>query len=272
MTNTEIGSSRRRAALFPSLVAIGMLIALVPLAACDASPAARAASATTRLTVHVVARDAKLIGSSVGGARVTVRDAASGEVLAEGVHEGGTGDTGLIMGTRERDADVFATPGAAVYSTALELTAPRMVTVEAEGPLDFPQALTGASTSLLLVPGEDVAGDGVVLELWGYIVEVLEAPEQATAGSAIDVRARVRMLCSCPTAPGGLWEAPAVTARLIGSDGAVAAEASLEYAGSDSTYEGSLSAPDAGAYRLEVRAVSAETGNAGRVEDTLQVR
>jgi hypothetical protein len=265
-------SSRRCGALLPSIGMIGTMIGLVTLAACDASPAARAASDTTRLTVHVVARDAKLIGSSVGGARVTVRDAASGEVLAEGVHEGGTGDTGLIMDARERNADVFTTPGAAVYSTALDLATPRMITVEAEGPLDFPQALTSASTTLLLVPGEDVAGDGVVLELWGYIVEILEAPEQAAAGSGIDVRARVRMLCSCPTAPGGLWEAPAVTARLIGPDGAVAAEEPLEYSGGDSTYEGSLGAPAAGEYRLEVRAVSAETGNAGRAETTLQVR
>lgn len=272
MTKRQMRSSRLRAAPVPWLGAIGTLIALFALAGCDASPSARAASDTTRLTVHVVARDAKLIGSSVGGARVTVRDAASGEVLAEGVHEGGTGDTGLIMGARERNADVFTTTGAAVYSTALDLAAPRMVTVEAEGPLDFPQALTSASTTLLLLPGEDVAGDGVVLELWGYIVEVLEAPGQAAAGSDFGVRARVRMLCSCPTAPGGLWEAPAVTARLVGPDGAVAAEAPLEYAGGDSTYEGSLGAPDAGEYRLEVRAVSAETGNAGQVETALQVR
>lgn len=272
MTRTEMRSSRRRAAFTPRLRATGILLAFLPFAGCDVSPAARAASDTTRLTVHVVARDAKLIGSAVGGARVTVSDAASGEVLAEGVHEGGTGDTGLIMGARERNADVFTTPGAAGYSTALTLAAPRMVTVEAEGPLDFPQALTSASTSLLLLPGDDVTGDGVVLELWGYIVEVVDAPEQATAGRGMAIRARVRMLCSCPTAPGGLWEAPAVTARLIGPDGAVAAEAPLEYAGDDSTYQGSLTAPDAGRYRLEVRAVSAETGNAGRVETTLQVR
>ena len=243
----------------------------VPVAG-GASAAAQTAPEPTRIDVHVVARDAKLVGSAVGGARVTIRDAQTGDVLASGVHEGGTGDTGRIMGARERNADVFTTPGAAVYSAELALDAPRMLTVEAEGPLAFPQALTHASTSLLVTPGEQLTGDGVVLELWGYIVEVLDAPDEASAGDTIEVRARVRMLCSCPTEPGGLWEAPAVTARVINEDGVVVAETRLSYEGADSTYEGSLAAPDAGAYELEVRAVSAETGNAGRNKRTLRLR
>lgn len=245
-----------------------LLPALGILAACAPSPAAQATPEPTRIDVHVVARDAKLIGSAVGGTRVTIRDADSGEVLAEGLHEGGTGDTGLIMGARERNADVFTTPGAAGYSAELTLDAPRMITVEAAGPLDFPQALTRASTTLLVAPGEDVTGDGVVLELWGYIVEILEAPV-STGG--LDVRARVRMLCSCPTQPGGLWEAPTITARLTGPDGEVVAESSLGYQGDDSTYGGSLTAPGSGDYELDVRAVSVETGNAGRVSQAVRI-
>jgi len=245
--------------------------ALGVLAACDASPAAQAGSEATRVDIHVVAHDAKLIGSAVGGARVTIRDAETGEVLAEGVHEGGTGDTGLIMGARERNADVFTTPGAAAYSAELALDAPRMITVEASGPLDFPQALTHASTTLLVVPSEDVAGDGVVLELWGYIVEILDAPAATAAGDGLDVRARVRMLCSCPTQPGGLWEAPVVTARLTGADGEAVAQGQLEYQGGDSTYGGSLTVAGAGKYELEVIAVSAETGNMGRVSREVRI-
>lgn len=248
-----------------------LLPALGVLAACDTSPAAQAGSGATRVDVHVVARDAKLIGSAVGGVRVTVRDAESGEVLAEGVQEGGTGDTGLIMGARERNADVFTTPGAAAYSAELALDAPTMITVEASGPLDFPQALTHASSTLLVVPGEDVAGDGVVLELWGYIVEILDTPAATAGGDGLDVRARVRMLCSCPTQPGGLWEAPVVTARLTGPDGEAVAEGRLEYQGGDSTYGGSLTVPGAGEYELEVIAMSAETGNVGRVSQDVRI-
>jgi hypothetical protein len=254
---------------YPTIVRL--LPALSILAACDPFPAAQAASEPTRVDVHVVARDAKLVGSAVGGAQVTIRDAESGEVLAEGVHEGGTGDTGLIMGTRERNAHVFTTPGAAVYTAELALDAPRMVTVEATGPLDFPQARTTASTTLLVMPGEDVTGDGVVLELWGYIVEILGTPAASASGSELPVRARVRMLCSCPTQPGGLWDAPAVRARLTAPDGTVVAETALAYEGGNSTYGGSLAQPGTGEYELEVRAVSAETGNTGRTSSAVRV-
>ena len=39
----------------------------------------------TRITVRVVANDAKIIGTGVGGARVIIRNAATGEVLGVGV-------------------------------------------------------------------------------------------------------------------------------------------------------------------------------------------
>ena len=48
----------------------------------------------TTVKVSVIAHDGKLMGSGVGGARVTIRDLDTGEVLADGLHEGGTGDTG----------------------------------------------------------------------------------------------------------------------------------------------------------------------------------
>tara|TARA_R110002096_G_scaffold238867_3_gene430442 strand:- start:81 stop:371 length:291 start_codon:yes stop_codon:yes gene_type:complete len=51
----------------------------------------------TTIVVRVLAKDAKFIGTSMGGAEVIIRDANTQEILAEGVTAGGTGDTGLIM-------------------------------------------------------------------------------------------------------------------------------------------------------------------------------
>jgi hypothetical protein len=242
------------------------------LIATTAPPAIAQTSPTpTRVDVHVVARDAKLIGSAVGGAEVTIRDAHTGDVLAEGVHEGGTGDTGLIMGPRERGVGVFDTPGAAVFSAEIPLTAPRSIRIEASGPLDYPSASERAETTLLLVPGRHLEGDGVVLELWGYIVEIVEVGPGVADAEGLGLAARVMMLCSCPTEPGGLWEAGEVTARLIGEDGAIVREIELAYLGEDSRYGGDLGAPDPGTYELEVISVSAETGNAGRILAELRV-
>lgn len=246
-----------------------LALALLATAAPDAT--AQSAPTPTRIDVHVVARDAKLIGSAVGGAEVTIRDALTGEVLAEGMHEGGTGDTDLIMGPRERGVDVFDTPGAAVFSAELPLTAPRSIRVVASGPLDHPSARNRAETTLLVIPGRHIEGDGVVLELWGYIVEIVELGPNVAGAEGLGVSTRVTMLCSCPTEPGGLWEAGEVIARVIGDDDTVVSETELTYLGEDSTYGGDLGAPDPGTYELQIMAVSTETGNAGRIRAELRV-
>lgn len=252
-------------------LAVALLLTLASTTAADGAAQATADPTPTRIDVHVVARDAKLIGTAVGGAEVTIRDAHTGEVLAEGIHDGGTGDTGLIMGPRERGASVFDTPGAAVFSAELPLATPRSIRIEASGPLDYPSARERAETTLLVVPGRHLEGDGVVLELWGYIVEIVEVGANVADAEGLGVRARVRMLCSCPTEPGGLWEAGTVTARLLADDGAVIAETELAYLGEDSAYGGDLGAPDPGTYELQVIAVSPETGNAGRIRAELRV-
>src|ERR1700680_2220356 len=51
----------------------------------------------TKIMIRAIARDAKVIGTHVGGARITVRDVATGEILAQGMEQGGTGDTDVIM-------------------------------------------------------------------------------------------------------------------------------------------------------------------------------
>lgn len=201
----------------------------------------------TDLLVRVVANDAKVIGSGVGGARVTVRNARTGELLAEGVQEGGTGSTDLIVREpRTRGGTVYDTRGTAGFRATLELQRPTVVEVTAEGPLEYPDAARSASKTLLMVPGEDVVGEGLVLELHGFVVEVLSPAPGTTVepGRRIPVRAHLQMMCGCPTEPGGLWDSDRyeLTARLV-SGGEVLAEAPLSFAGETSHFETELSVP-----------------------------
>lgn len=224
--------------------------------------AAPLAGQETRVQVRVLAADAKLIGDVVGGANVTVTEVETNETLAEGVTTGGTGDTERIMRTpRRRGATVFDTPGAAGWLAVFELDRPTLVEIAAEGPLDYPQAKARASRTMLLRPGAEIVGDGVVLELNGLIVEILE-PEDAPEGVAVPVRARVRMLCSCPTEPGGLWSVERVAARLL-ADGDVVSEVPLDFTGETSVYAGEIAAPGPGDYTLEVLAADPATANYG---------
>lgn len=227
---------------------------------------------TTRVQVRAVARDAKLIGDVVGGARITVTEVASGEILAEGVTEGNTGDTERIMRTpRERGEPVFDTEGAAGWLAELSLRRPTVVEIAAEGPLAYPQALARTARTMLLTPGAEILGDGIVLELNGLIVEILEPEDAPVAGNVIPVRARVRMLCSCPTEPDGLWSVESIVARLH-ADGEIVASAPLEFSGDTSVYGGSVRAPEPGSYVLEVVAVDPATANFGTARRELEIR
>ena len=109
----------------------------------------------------------------------------------------------------------------------LHLDKPTVVEVSAEGPLGNAQATQRSSKTLLLVPGEDILGEGILLEIHGFIVTSLAPLPDAKVkiGSPFEVRATVTMACGCPTEPDGLWDANKirVVARLL-RDGKVESE------------------------------------------------
>ncbi len=151
----------------------------------------------TKVIVRAVSKDAKVIGSGVGGAQVRIVIAETGQTLAEGRQEGGTGDTERIMvSPRERGKIVYGTPGAAFFQAQIPLDRPTLVEIRVEAPLAYPQALQRASKTLTLIPGRDIAGEGVVMELDGLIVNILDpAPGRVFGtGEEMRVRAEVKML------------------------------------------------------------------------------
>ena len=248
--------------------ALGALLAGVALVLLPVSVATQGTA--TRVMIRVVAHDAKIIGSSVGGARITVRDARTGSLLARGVQEGGTGDTQrLVVEPRARGQRVFDTEGAAGFLAELDLAGPTQVRIEAEGPLATPHASQRVSRTMLVVPGHDVLGEGVILELYGFAVELLEPSGDlhGAPGSEIAISARVTMLCGCPTEPGGLWDSTRYTieARIVRDD-TVLATVALAYAGETSVYEGRIKVPAEDGLRLQILALDPSKGNFGMVE------
>ena len=246
------------------LLAVVMFLALAP-AAWGQTP--------TQVTVRAVSHDAKIIGTQVGGARSVITNAATGQVLAEGVQQGGTGDTAkIITAPVTRGLSIYDTSGAAGFTATLALTVPTLVDITATGPLETPEPATRATKRMLLIPGQNVLGDGIVLELNGFTVKLVSPPATAAAGETFAVRANVTLLCGCPTEPGGTWDASKIDirARLI-QGGRTVAEAPLAYAGTVSTYGGEIRAPAPGAYTLQVTASQAERANFGMAEQAVTV-
>lgn len=220
----------------------------------------------TRLTVRVLAHDAKLIGDYAGGARVTVRARDTGEVLARGLHRGGTGSTErIVVEPQVRGEAIYDTEGAAQFRCELDLDEPTWVTVEASGPEGTLHSEAHASRTLLLLPGHHVGGDGVVLRLQGLIVNLLEPHAEATlhAGDRLDVRVGVKLLCTCPIYEGSLWEAGdySVEAQLW-HQGERLASVPLTISDEANIFAGELAVPgpeadEAGLKWVELRVVAA---------------
>ena len=157
---------------------------------------AAAQAIPTKVMVRAVSRDAKVIQDPVGGARITIREVATGTVLAQGVQKGRSGNTELIMiNPRVRGATVYDAPGTAGFLATLQLARPTVVEITAEGPLGNPQATQRASKTLLLVPGQHLLGEGVLLEIHGFIVDLLApvAGAEVRAGQPLPVRVKVTM-------------------------------------------------------------------------------
>lgn len=162
-----------------------------------ASSAFSAEKIPTKVVVHVVSKDAKVVGSGVGGAFVRIKNLETGEILAQGKQEGGTGETDRIMVQPRRRGEVlFGTPGAALFQAEIPLDKPTQVEVVAEAPLAYPHALQKGSKTITLIPGKHILGEGLIIELNGLIVNVLSPSpkESLKRGETVLVRAEIRML------------------------------------------------------------------------------
>jgi hypothetical protein len=151
----------------------------------------------TKVLIRVVARDAQVIGSGVGGASVRIVNVATGETLAQGKQQGGAGDTDRIMVQPHRRGEtLYGTRGAAFFQAEIPLDRPTRVGIDAEAPLAYSQAIQRGCKTLTLIPGRHILGEGVVIELNGLIVNLLDPlpTKVLKKGEEVEVKAKVTML------------------------------------------------------------------------------
>lgn len=237
-------------------------VAFFSAVACLAA-AAPAAAEPTQIVVRVISQDAKFIGESMGSARVTLRDAASGRVLTEGLTTGTTGDTPLIMQANGR-SPVRSTPATAAFRATVDIAAPTLINLEAEGPLGRPYSALKVVTQRWLMPGAHVtAGDGWTVEMPGLAI----TPETTADGATLSISAEVELMCGCPITPGGMWAAEdyQVDASLWRA-GQMLSQTTLAFRTAPGGYAGSLNAPSGGPAQLVVFARNLKTGNSGMAQ------
>lgn len=149
----------------------------------------------TRVMVRAKTTDAKFIGTGMGGARVTIRRADTGEVLATGLTQGGTGDTRRIV-SEPPTRGVPITDGAtAGFEARLDLEEPTFVAIEVSGPLGQRHSVATSTIQAWLIPGKHVLGDGFMVEIHGFAVAVA-APRAGETVALAGGRARVPLAAS----------------------------------------------------------------------------
>jgi len=224
----------------------------------------------TKITVRAKAKDAKFIGTSVGGALILIRNADTGELLAGGRTVGSTGNTRKIMMEDHRRYTQLSDDQTAKFVASLELDEPQLLTIEALVPYTKKQARIMAQTQVWLIPGKDITGDGIVLEIPGFIIDILEprTHQFIEAGSLPDrrltIRANMVMMCGCTISDGGLWDGGKMEVEaMIKRNGKVVKNVPLSVSNTPNLFEGSVELEEGGAYEVIVHAFDPRSNNTG---------
>jgi hypothetical protein len=233
----------------------------------------------TTILVRVVAHGSMVLGKDVGGARVTITDVASGQILASGLQQGDAGDQNQIMRTpRLMGEPLYSSRASAAFTTTMELIHPVLVDIAAEGPLAYPASAQRVTTRTWLIPGQDMTHDGIVLTLYGYIVQI-EHPQSGNplfAKADVMLRASIRTLSGALVRPHGDWDSRKVHIYgevLIGDR--VIERLQMFYGGDNVGFEAPFFVPPfkeaPGGITLRVVAADPASGNIGVGQATFPV-
>jgi hypothetical protein len=223
----------------------------------------------TTVIVRVKAKDAKFIGSSLGGAYVVIRNKANNSILAEGKTSGSTGNTDLIMKfPKERNA-ILTDDATAKFKATIDIDEPTFVSIEVLSPFNNKQAQTRVSSEFWMIPGKDILGDGIIMEVPGFIIDILQPrthqyiPLKSINGKPLQIQANIVMMCGCVIEKGGVWDSDKIeTKAIINKDGKFVREVNLTLV-STNLFEGSFPVSRAGNYEIILYAFDPKTGNTG---------
>ncbi|WP_417886083.1 hypothetical protein [Zunongwangia sp.] len=228
-------------------------------------------TAQTQVMVRAKAKNAKFIGSSIGGAKIIIRDYYSNSILAEGITKGATGNTDLLIKQPVIRGKRLTDEKTAGFLANLDIKKPTFVEIEAFAPIAKKQAVVKAATQMWILPHKDILGDGVMLEIPGFIVDILSPQTHEIIQGEFEVSANIVMMCGCPVAEGGLWDASTYEIKALLENGETAKEVELKATEKANTFSATVNL-NAGNYSVTVYAFDTKTGNTGLDKTSIIVR
>ena len=224
----------------------------------------------TKLLVRAKAKDAKFIGTGIGGAYVIVRNNITGEVLAKGSTTGASGNTDIIMKKPFSRGQSITDSATAKFEATIDINEPTFVDIEVLAPISRKSASVKGSTQIWLIPGKHILGEGIVIDVPGFIVDILTPNTHETIkldtikNGVLSFKASLTMMCGCPISKGGIWNSEDITINAIAKkDGVKIGEFPLHLTDHNNIFEGNLKVTDKGIYELVIYAYDPKTGNTG---------
>ncbi len=230
----------------------------------------QATALPTKLVVRVRGKDAKFIGTNIGGALVIVKNSQTGEVLTSGYTEGGSGNTKLLMETSHKRGDRLTDEKTARFEASLDIKEPVLVDIIVKAPAHLKNAAISGSIQAWLIPGKDIDGEGLIIELPGFIIDVLNPglhqilPFQEGKPTEVNLKISLTMLCGCTISKGGTWNADQIeVVGILQKDGKAIEEKRLTLSKQDNIFDVGFAVNGKGSYGFTVYAYDTVTKNTG---------
>ncbi len=245
---------------------------------------------TTTYTFRVQADGGKFLGDDIGGARIVIRDVATGALLASGVTRGDSGNLvaqkapitpkqivtaskNLVVANKGQDVWwLVPDSGSSAFVASLELEGPTEVELTAFGPLGGLQSAAAVKLRQWLIPGEaPPALPGTVILLPGLLVQPLSPAihTEVSQLGPVNLAAKVTMMCGCQisNASTSSWfpddfEVRAFI-RQINGDTKKIVKLDFNQQGDPSLFCGVFEMKKAGYYEATITAVQRSKGNSG---------
>lgn len=224
---------------------------------------------TTKVVIRAKAKDAKFIGTPIGGALVVVRNDLTGEILAKGVTSGGSGSTDVIIKKPVVRGQAITDSATAKFVAQVNISEPTFADIEVTAPITRRNGTVKATTQVWLIPGKDILGDGIIVEIPGFILDVLYPSTHqfikldSIKNGDLAFKASLTLECGCPITKGGVWNSDDIIVNaVVKREGVKTGEVPLQLLGQN-IFGGILKVKEKGDYELDVYAYNPKTGNTG---------
>ncbi len=244
----------------------------------------------THLTIRVKAKDASPFGphhaDKYGAVFVRVKDAVTGKLVTSGQLGGEPADSGLAGNTGLAGGRYDSVKGKKTgrFDAVIPISEPTLVTAEVVAPTKKRNAAASraagnfsypvgesvvASAQIWLIPGRDIDGEGEVIEIPGFILDI-QAPAGGQAvrldslsGQVLAVNVSLTMMCGCKITPGGRWNSDNIeVAGYLKRDGKRVGNTVFQIKDT-SRYQGVFGIREKGKYELTVSAYDRVSKNTG---------